>query len=92
MMVRGSLSGEGCHLTWKWLKEFWMRPCQTLRLLILQIPESRWLLTKFRHMSCVSSNLLGTLAIHWRDRFREQGLAVLCNQNNFKWLDALCFN
>lgn len=92
MMVRGSLSGERCHLTWKWLKELWMRPCQTLRLLILQIPESRWLLTKFRHISCVSSNLLGTLAIHWRDYFREQGLAVLCNQNNFKWLDALCFN
>lgn len=33
-----------------------------------------------------------TLEIHWRDCFREQGLAVLFSQNDFKWLDALCFN
>lgn len=39
-----------------------------------------------------SRNLLWTLEVHWKDCFRGQGLAGLCNQNNFKWLDALCFN
>lgn len=92
MMVRGSSSGERCHLTWKSRKEFWVGSCQALGVLILQIPESRWLLTKFRHVSYVSRNLLGTLAIHQRHCSRGQGLTALCNQNNFKWLDALCFN
>lgn len=55
----GSLSEERCYFAWKWTKEFWVGPCQALRLLILQIPKSRWLLTKFRHINCVSINLVG---------------------------------
>lgn len=66
--------------------------CQAPRLLILQIPENRSLLTKFRHVSCVSRNLLEALAIYQRDCFRGQGLTALRNPSNFKWLDALYFN